>query len=268
MRHIRLFAASLAALAVLALAVAPAAAGWEPGDAYKMHYPQLPDPNGWDVNFTFGRLADDWQCTGTGPVSGIHFWFSMHEDYIAELKSIYVGIHANDTSGQFSKLGELLWERRFERLWDEPFEGFQYEIRPYGTGAQGFYDVLWGGVYPDNHQNYYQANITDIQSPFWQEEGTVYWLELSVVTESGRAGWKTSASQQFMDRAVYGATIYAPPVWSKLYDPSIQYTRHPFSGDFAFVITTVPEPSTFIIWSLLGALGITVGWWRRRSHDG
>ena len=28
--------------------------------------------------------------------------------------------------------------------------------------------------------------------------------------------------------------------------------------------STSPEPSTFIIWSLLGALGITVGWWRRR----
>jgi len=26
----------------------------------------------------------------------------------------------------------------------------------------------------------------------------------------------------------------------------------------------IPEPSTFIIWSLLGALTLTVGWWRRR----
>lgn len=26
----------------------------------------------------------------------------------------------------------------------------------------------------------------------------------------------------------------------------------------------IPEPSTFIIWSLLGAVSITVGWWRRR----
>jgi hypothetical protein len=27
----------------------------------------------------------------------------------------------------------------------------------------------------------------------------------------------------------------------------------------------VPEPSTLLIWSLLGCLGITVGWWRRRK---
>lgn len=29
--------------------------------------------------------------------------------------------------------------------------------------------------------------------------------------------------------------------------------------------TTIPEPTTLIIWSLLGTLTITVGWWRRRK---
>ena len=28
----------------------------------------------------------------------------------------------------------------------------------------------------------------------------------------------------------------------------------------------IPEPSTFVIWSLLATLGITVGWWRRRRY--
>ncbi len=27
----------------------------------------------------------------------------------------------------------------------------------------------------------------------------------------------------------------------------------------------IPEPTSLIIWSLLGALGITIGWWRRRK---
>jgi hypothetical protein len=30
-------------------------------------------------------------------------------------------------------------------------------------------------------------------------------------------------------------------------------------------ISEVPEPSTLIIWSLLGGLGIAMGWWRRRK---
>ena len=29
-------------------------------------------------------------------------------------------------------------------------------------------------------------------------------------------------------------------------------------------VSAIPEPSTLIIWSLLGAIGITIGWWSRR----
>jgi hypothetical protein len=37
-------------------------------------------------------------------------------------------------------------------------------------------------------------------------------------------------------------------------------------ADFLLEGNVVPEPSTLAIWSLLGALGITVGWWRRRRR--
>jgi hypothetical protein len=43
-------------------------------------------------------------------------------------------------------------------------------------------------------------------------------------------------------------------------------SRAGISVDDAFVTgtqTIIPEPSTFIVWSLLGGLGI-IGWWRRR----
>jgi len=29
------------------------------------------------------------------------------------------------------------------------------------------------------------------------------------------------------------------------------------------ILESIPEPASMIVWSLLGALGITVGWWRR-----
>ena len=56
----------------LILGAAPAAADWdpngEPATNHKMHYPQYPDPSGWDVDFTFNDyyeidlyLADDRQ---------------------------------------------------------------------------------------------------------------------------------------------------------------------------------------------------------------
>ncbi|HET6493922.1 MAG TPA: DNRLRE domain-containing protein [Thermoguttaceae bacterium] len=33
----------------------------------------------------------------------------------------------------------------------------------------------------------------------------------------------------------------------------------------ALAIDYVPEPSAFVVWSLVGALGISVAWWRRRA---
>jgi hypothetical protein len=51
-----------------------AIADWEPSDGHKMHFPQMPDPVGWDVNFHDFYLADDWRCSETGPVTDIHFW--------------------------------------------------------------------------------------------------------------------------------------------------------------------------------------------------
>ncbi len=49
----------------LLVAAGTVLAHWDPGDTYKMHYPQLPDPNGFDVSLAFD-LADDWLCTLSG----------------------------------------------------------------------------------------------------------------------------------------------------------------------------------------------------------
>jgi len=64
---------------------------WDPGDGHKMHYPQLPDPNGWDVELLcdYISLADDWQCSETGPVDDIHLWISWEQDDVQTIfKSI------------------------------------------------------------------------------------------------------------------------------------------------------------------------------------
>jgi hypothetical protein len=51
---------------------------------HKMHFPQLPDPTGWDVKA--GCLEDDWECSETGYVTDIHFWGSWHGDMVEDIE--------------------------------------------------------------------------------------------------------------------------------------------------------------------------------------
>ena len=59
-----------------------------------------------------------------------------------------------------------------------------------------------------------------------------------------------------------GATVHFD-----LYD-SVGAKNHavfaPFSHDADAEGNIAPEPASVIVWSLLAALGIAVGWWRRR----
>jgi len=225
-------------VAVVVAGLAPAVrADWDPGDPYKMHYPQMPNPMGWDVDFwSSASVADDWLCTQSGPVSDIHFWYSVKGDQGDPLSIgiVYARIYDDDRSGPFSKPGALKWSRGFG-----PGE---FQMRSFGTGLQGFL-IPPSEFYPQDHTGIYQVNITDIGDAFVQEANNIYWLELSVIPYTGEPtahfGWKTTG-KGFMDAAVWHVGVGG--AWAPL---------HEMSGgpiDMAFVIT--PEPATLC---LLGA---------------
>ena len=255
----RLFPAVIAA-AMLVLPSAPASADWREGDGHKMHYPQVPDPNGWDVEISSDtnqhECADDWMCSSTGRVTDFHFWYSVNNDADTRIDYVTVSIYSDDRiTAEYSQPGDELWSTTFSH-----FE----VIKNYGGGHQGFVDPqqpeTWG-TGADNHVWYHQINITNVEEPFYQEEGTIYWLGLYVGWEGGAqdpVGWKTSLSS-FGDAAVFRNDTEGD--WIPL-DPALtQYVPERF--DFAFVIT--PEPSTFV---LLGMAGISVlffGWRKRRA---
>lgn len=209
-----------------------AVADWDPGDPFKMHFPQLPDPNGWDIYFMgpASEVADDWLCTATGPVSEIHFWYSAFADGNPTVSTVTASIYSNDPGppGTYSRPDQLLWT--------EIFAAPQFTTRPYGTGLQGFAEPQEGPLAwnPANHLNYYQVNITDIVAPFVQQQGETYWLGLSVtVPPDGTAlGWKTTTSV-FQDDATYRDL---QGNWLELVEPTQLE-----SLDMAFVV--VPEPS-------------------------
>jgi len=243
------YAAAIMAVGAALTIAGPALAEWDPGDGHKMHYPQLPDPQGWGVMVGDPWiLADDWTCGKSGSVSEIHFWFSVQGDGAYDWFNINVWIHENipDPDGPgpgFSKPGDCLWSGHFESENDE------FTVRSYGSGEQGFYDPVFGDVYASDHFGILQANIVDIPDPFVQTEGQTYWLALSLWGEDEGHNlvpfaWKTSL-YGFEDAAVYDAFGGG---WSPLFDPGDPFPTEQL--DLAFVIA--PEPVTLSLLALGG----------------
>lgn len=214
--------------AFLLLMLTPAWTDWQPGDPYKMHYPQLPNPIGWDVDCTQYLLADDWGCIESGFVTNIHLWVSwMGADEGSGIFNIHLSIHADDTSGLYSK-------PRDPPLWtaDLMSGGFSNTYRMYGVGQEGWYDPGLGTFQPLDHTNFYQINCIDFTNPFYQEVGKLYWLDVQITTlnPQERVGWKTSASMHFQDDAVWWDGVVMND-WLELRDPISSD-----SLDMAFVI--------------------------------
>ncbi len=194
-------------------------ADWEVGEPFKMHYPQLPDPTGYDVDWGDWTLADDWQCIETGNVDDIHFWISWFFDDPMVIQYIDVSIWSNIPVGPggYSIPGNLLWDRRIT----------DFIVAGPWTGNQLWY-MPWGEVIPQPHQLYWQINIKEIPDPFEQTEGEIYWLAIKMPFNVPQlVGWKTT-KDYFMDHAVW-----LEPTGTWLIIDGI---------DFAFVITGNPAP--------------------------
>jgi hypothetical protein len=201
-----------------------AVADWSVGDGHKMHFPQLPDPNGWDIDFGYWYLADDWRCSETGPVGDIHFWISWWEDNVQDISWIQVEIWSNNPQGPGG------YSQPLDKKWEHKFYPAEFIIAGPWDGVQGWM-LPWYEAWPDNHFTYYQINIPDIDEPFDQNEGEIYWLVIQMsFAEELVVGWKNT-NDYFMDHAV----------WSE--DPDIGW--YIIDGiDFAFVITgedSVPD---------------------------
>lgn len=232
-------------IAVLLCGAQTTLADWEVGDPHIMHFPQLPDPNGLDVDFEDPHfLADDWLSTVTRPVEDIHFWLSHRGGEIPLINGLRVEIFSNVPAppGGFSMPGQRLWSAGGPL----PFGDFDFATAPGGLGDQGWFDPNTGEYIPNDHNSYFQINLTNIVDPFVQQEGEIYWLGISIDT-SNADGWKTSLDR-FEDDAVW---LDPAGGWRELRYPS-QHPRAGESIDLAFVIT--PEPASLLLLSLGGLL--------------
>ncbi len=227
---------------------------WNPGDEHKMHFPQLPDEAGWDVNATFPQvLADDWECSETGWVKDIHFWGGWKNasegTIIAFELKIYTDIPVDPPSITYSRPGTLLWE----------YTADVFEIVPFDPGTmEGWYDPATGEEIWNSIPNYYQYNIClEENFWFWQDAGTIYWLSITAILEDGQTynwGWKSSLDH-FNDDAVWA--FDGDFNWIDLWQP-----EEPLVNDF---FVTIDPMGGFISGGGSGAFGL--GWYYYPDED-
>jgi hypothetical protein len=202
----------------------------------KMHFAQYPNPVGWDVRSCFSherpdyvtQMADDWQCTESGPVSTIVFWGSWLDDRIGSIIAFHVEIYENSYEGGYSHpIGEPLWERIF------PY--YMVEITDRREGEQGWYDPPPGDWRLSDHRQFFQYEIRNIEGGFFQEEGRIYWISIWAELEGGEWGWKSSRNHWEDDACwnahPFGVPAYVEP-WVETYEPPEFHQ----SLDLAFVI--------------------------------
>ncbi len=231
-RYFYHFSTCVFACVLSSLLVTTALADWDPGDSYKMHYPQLPDlQTGLDVldgPYLPGAtqplyskfLADDFQCNATGPITDIHVWGSWLNDRNPDFgatgvvgKNFQVAIYSDVPAipgATPSHPGELLWsatltatERLYAPATEEFFDPNQNQIIGGDTAAWQY--------------NFY----IDEADAFVQQAGEIYWLGVALsadVNGDGQVdlmdislmaqvapwayGWKTSLDK-FNDDAVW-----------------------------------------------------------------
>ncbi|HOP07037.1 MAG TPA: dockerin type I repeat-containing protein [candidate division Zixibacteria bacterium] len=227
------------ALALMLLTGASLRADWVPEDGHKMHYPQLPNETGWAVNATSpNAIADDWMCSESGYVKDIHLWGAwmggLETTIDSFTLSIYDDIPAEESPTGFSMPGNLLWSKTTATFIVAEIEDL--------TNAQGWYDPVSAAYYADDHIGYFQYNFFFDQADwYWQEEGTVYWLVVSVWVDQNDTyqwGW-VSTENHWNDDAVW--PIDLPTYWQDIYEPPAiwDYMHGDMNGDGTVNISDV-----------------------------
>jgi hypothetical protein len=264
----RIFSSGKKLLGVLAVAatvtaapgyVTSAWADWDPGDP-NTKWVQMPDLNfGMDVLATNPKiLADDFLCTFSGPITDIHIWGSWLNNNVGAITNLHVSFHGDIPAGAVQP-----WSMPGPVLWQTNFIPGQFTERFYTNANEAFYDPNINQIVGFDTQVYQYNMFIDPANAFTQQIGNIYWLDVTVMTTNGIFGWKTSL-QHFNDDAVFDDLPQLPPNWRDMHYPP----EHPYHGqsiDLAFALTTIPEPSAFLLVAL-GGLAVVALSRTRNGH--
>lgn len=193
-------------------------------------------------------LADDFQCTTPGPLTGIDIWGSWFSDILSDndaanvefVLSLHKDVPAATSPTGYSLPGTILWTKTY------PAQTFT--VTKYDTEVQPFYSPCNGFYLRNNHREVYKYTFQVPEQEAYLQEGTaqqpvVYWLSVQarllhkVGTIPTRWGWKTS-TKEWNDTAVYAQDVFPnAPAWQKLDYPA----AHSYYGrkvGLAFTVTT------------------------------
>lgn len=226
----------------------------EPEESHKMHYPQLPNPDGWDVRACFSQedgkqkvLADDFRCTASGPITNITFWGSwffdefLFDDPFQGIQNIHLSIHDDIPAGEVEEwsMPNLPALKEWNIDPNNPPQGWVVTITPEEPSLQGWYDPNTGLFIEQNHTNYFRYDITiPEEDAFIQVSNTIYWLDVSVHVAPGPQGetylwgWKTTTNHWNDDAVWADLPVTKLSQWTELYEPP--YFEQ--SLDLAFLI--------------------------------
>jgi concanavalin A-like lectin/glucanase superfamily protein len=193
--------------------------------------------------------GDDFQCTTTGPVTGISLWGAWYHDILpsnsADNATFTLTIRADipaDRSGTgYSMPGEVLWRKEFK-----PGE---FTVRPQEARTQSFYSPGNETFEQNTHLMVYKYSFEIDTRDAFEQTGTpsqpkVYWLcaQTYLVHSPGsvatRFGWQAS-SEHWNDDGVWvlAEEPYRGTGWGELVYPR----SHPSASrsvDLAFEIET------------------------------
>jgi hypothetical protein len=221
---------------------------------------QPPDrtPNGMDMRFSkkgtsFRMLADDFNCTTTGPITKVKLWGSWKGDIKASINRIHLAIRSDVPIGpnnpSFSKPGQVLWSSDFDST---------HYTETLDTNLAPYYEWWWdpnSSPIQNGDQKIWMYEISIDPCSAFTQQGTpanpiIYWLnvyaDINTIPAASQFGWKTS-TMHWNDDAVRSIHSNGPPWYELRYPPQHPYyslPRDQNSIDLAFaIITGTTEPN-------------------------
>ncbi|MGD9874493.1 MAG: GEVED domain-containing protein [Kiritimatiellia bacterium] len=201
---------------------------------------QPPDltTTGVDVDNTSVRLADDFLCNQTGPLTDFHIWTSFSGDVFPEdltSLSFTLYLYADVPAGV-----DLPYSHPGEELWAQTFAAGTYHAGLVSSGiTEWWFDpVLGTWTFPGDSMVFQYDFLIPEEEAFVQTNGTIYWLgvKFDEADPGGyQLGWKSSQAQWNDDACWYDGAI-----WQELrYGDGHELA--PDSMDLAFAVTGIEK---------------------------